>query len=111
MTKALFDTISSLFLTLRLYGYTEISEAVLNVLLLYTVNEKSADVPISPRYHKVCKELAGHLTIQSTTINCFGSHYLRTTDYSLVQPNYLFRLPNLDLGVTENSYCLFIYFS
>ena len=41
MTKALFGTISSLFLTLRLYGYTEISGIVLNVLLLYTNNEKS----------------------------------------------------------------------
>ena len=41
MTKVLFDTISSLYLTLRLYGYTEISGIVLNVLLLYTTNEKS----------------------------------------------------------------------
>ena len=41
MTKALFSTISSLFLTLRLYGYTEISGIVLNILLLYTNNEKS----------------------------------------------------------------------
>ena len=41
MTIALFGTISSLFLTLRLYGYTKISGIVLNILLLYTNNEKS----------------------------------------------------------------------
>ena len=41
MTKVLFGTISSLYLTLRLYGYTKISGVVLNVLLLYTTNEKS----------------------------------------------------------------------
>ena len=41
MTKALFGTTSSLFLTLRLYGYTKISGVVLNILLLYTTNEKS----------------------------------------------------------------------
>ena len=40
MTKALFGTISSLYLTLHLYGYTEISGIVLNILLLHTINEK-----------------------------------------------------------------------
>ena len=51
-------------------------------------------VPISPRYHKVCKELASHLTIQSNAINCFGSHFIYelSTTHSFNQTIYLYSL-------------------
>lgn len=85
MTKALFGTTSSLFLTLHLYGYTEISGIVLNILLLYTNNEKlqSVDCELS-RFPLGTTRIRISFSpyLSSIRLQDFGSHYF--TNYRLL---------------------------